>query len=282
MSDDHARTAPLERRIERGGNTRHYWADAWRARALISHLTRRDIVVRYKQTVAGLMWAFVRPFVSMIVFTFVFRSVAQLDSDGDTPYALMVFAGLLPWQLFAGTVSRGASSQVRNSSLITRIYFPRVILVIHEACVAGFDFLVSLLLLALLMLIYAWAPDARLLLLPAFILLAVITGVGLSLWLSALNVHYRDIAYFVPFLLQIGQFISPVGFSSSVIGDDYRLLYALNPLVSVVDGTRWSLLGGQVPLYLPGVILGTSIALVLFFSGLWFFRRVESTFADAI
>jgi len=268
--------------IEAGRFERHYWLDLWRYRELFRVLAWRDLAVRYKQTVIGALWALIRPLLTMMVFTVIFGRIAKLPTDGNAPYALMVFAGILPWTFFSTGLSDASNSLINNERLISKIYFPRLIVPIATIAVAFVDFLVSFGILLLLMAWYAFAPDWRLLALPAFIVLAFLASVGPSLWITSLNVKYRDFRYVIPFIVQLGLYVSPVGFSSSVVPEKWRLVYSLNPMVGVIDGFRWCLLRGQGVIYVPGVL--ASVAVIVFF--LWFgirqFRKTEKSFADLI
>jgi lipopolysaccharide transport system permease protein len=268
--------------IEPGHIDRHYWRDLWRYRELFAILAWRDISVRYKQTVFGVAWAVLRPFLTMVVFTFIFGRIANLRSEGDAPYALMVFAGMLPWFLFATTLSEGSNSLIANSSLIGKVYFPRIIVPAAASVVSLVDFGINLGMLALLMAIYRYAPGWNVLLLPFFVLLAVVASMGPALLITALNVKYRDFRYIVPFIVQFGLYVSPVGFSSRVVPEQWRLLYSLNPVVGIVDGFRWCILGGASPLYIPGFLLSLVIAAAMLILGIGYFRRTERTFADVI
>jgi lipopolysaccharide transport system permease protein len=268
--------------IEAGRRERHYWLDLWRYRELFQVLAWRDLSVRYRQTVFGVIWALIRPFLTMVVFTIVFGRIAQLPTDGTAPYALMVFAGILPWTFFSTGLSEASNSLINNANLISKVYFPRLIVPTATVVVAFVDFLISFCILVLLMAWYQFMPDWRILVLPAFVLLAFCASVGPALWITALNVKYRDFRYIIPFIVQFGLYVSPVGFSSSVVPEHWRLLYSLNPMVGVIDGFRWCILGGQSELY--GAGLAMSIAVTAFF--LWFgihrFRKMERSFADLI
>jgi lipopolysaccharide transport system permease protein len=268
--------------IEAGRTERHYWLDLWRYRELFRVLAWRDLSVRYKQTVIGVLWALIRPFLTMLVFTIIFGRIARLPTDGTAPYALMVFAGILPWTLFSTGLSDASNSLINNEKLISKIYFPRMIVPVATIVVAFVDFLISFGILLLLMGWYRFTPDWRILFLPIFTLLAFFASVGPSLWISALNVKYRDFRYVIPFIVQIGLYVSPVGFSSSVVPEQWRLLYSLNPMVGVIDGFRWCTLRGQGELYPSSLLI--SVAVISFF--LWFgvrrFRKTEKTFADLI
>lgn len=268
--------------IEAGQGERHYWRDLWRYRELFQVLAWRDLSVRYKQTVIGVLWALIRPFLTMLVFTIVFGRIAKLPTDGNAPYALMVFAGILPWTLFSTGLSEASNSLVNNERLISKVYFPRLIIPIATIVVAFVDFLISLCILVVLMGWYRFVPDWRMAILPFFALLAFVASAGPSLWIASLNVKYRDFRYIIPFIVQFGLYVSPVGFSSSVVPEQWRLLYSLNPIVGVIDGFRWCILRGQSELYLPGLL--ASLAMTGFF--LWFgirqFRKTEKSFADLI
>lgn len=267
--------------IEAGRSERHYWRDLWSYRELFLFLAWRDILVRYKQAVIGVAWSVLRPLLTMIIFTIVFGKLAKLPSDG-VPYPILVVAAMLPWHFFASAVSEGSNSLVQNASIISKVYFPRVIVPLSAVVVSLVDFLISFALLLALMLWYQFTPDWRILFLPAFLVLALVVSIGPILWLAALNVQYRDFRYVVPFLIQLGLFISPVGFSSSIVPEQWRLIYSLNPMVGVIDAFRWSVLGGQTPLYFPGMVLSIATAVLLLVTGIWYFRKTERSFADVI
>ena len=266
--------------IEPGRASRHYWADLWRYRELLGFLAWRDIKVRYKQTALGVIWALLQPAVTLAVFTFIFGRLAKMPS-GDTPYPLLVLGGLLPWQLFSAAFSNSSGSLVANTHLISKIYFPRLIVPLASVAVALIDFAVVLLLVAGMFLWWRFLPDWRLLLLPLFTVWALLAALGAGLWLTALTVKYRDFRYVVPFLLQVGLFLSPVGFSSVNL-PNWRLIYALNPMVGVIDGFRWSLLRGSQPLDPVPLVISMAMTIALLLTGLRQFRRTERTFADVI
>jgi lipopolysaccharide transport system permease protein len=268
--------------IEPGRRERHYWLDLWRYRELFRVLAWRDLSVRYKQTVIGVLWAFIRPFMTMVVFTIVFGRIAQLPTDGTAPYALMVFAGILPWALFSNGLSEASFSMLSSANLISKVYFPRLIVPTATVVVALVDFLVSFCMLLLLMIWYQFMPDWRILVLPAFVLLAFCASIGPALWITALNVKYRDFRYIVPFIVQFGLYVSPVGFSSSVVPEQWRLLYSLNPVVGVIDGFRWCILGGQSELYTPGLVISIGVTAFFLWFGIHQFRKMEKSFADLI
>lgn len=267
--------------IEAGRSERHYWRDLWSYRELFLFLAWRDILVRYKQAVIGVAWSVLRPLLTMVIFTIVFGKLAKLPSDG-VPYPILVVAAMLSRHFFASAVSEGSNSLIQNASVISKVYFPRVIVPLSAVVVSLVDFLISFVLLLSLMVWYQFTPDWRILFLPAFLVLAVAVSIGPILWLAALNVQYRDFRYVVPFLIQLGLFISPVGFSSSIIPEQWRLIYSLNPMVGVIDAFRWSVLGGQTPLYVPGMVLSIATAVLLLVTGIWYFRKTERSFADVI
>jgi lipopolysaccharide transport system permease protein len=268
--------------IEAGRGETQYWTDLWRYRELFFFLSWRDILVRYKQTVIGVAWSVLRPLLTMIVFTILFGQFAEFPSEGAAPYAIMVFAALLPWQLFANALGETSNSLINNTAMISKVYFPRLIIPGSAVIVGLVEFLISLGILGMLMGWYQYMPDWRLLTLPFFLILALAAAFGAGVWMAALNVKYRDFRYIVPFMVQFGLYVSPVGFSSSLVPEKWRLLYSLNPMVGVIDGFRWALLGGEARLYLPGFALSVGLTLVLLWAGLRYFRRVENTFADLI
>lgn len=268
--------------IEAGRGAKNYWRDIWRYRELFYFLAWRDILVRYKQTAIGIAWALVRPFLTMLVFTFIFSRVAKLPAPGSVPYALLVFAAMLPWQFFSTALSEASNSLIGNSNLISKVYFPRLIVPAGSVITSFVDFLITLGLMAGMMVWYGFLPDWRLLTLPLFMALAFGSAFGAGLWLCALNVRYRDFRYIVPFIVQFGLYLSPVGFSSNIVPEGLRLIYALNPMVGVIDGFRWALLRGQSPLAGYALIASILVTSVLCLSGIWYFRRTEKTFADII
>ena len=268
--------------IEAGRQERNYWRDLWHYRELFYVLAWRDLAVRYKQTVIGAAWAVIRPFLTMVVFTIIFGRIAKLPTDGSAPYPLMVFAGMLPWTFFATGLSDATQSLIGNSSLISKVYFPRLIVPTAMIVVALADFMITFVILIAMMVWYQFVPGWQILLLPVFLILAFFASIGPALWLTSLNVKYRDFRYVVPFAVQLGLYVSPVGFSSSIIPHEWRLLYSLNPMVGVIDGFRWCILGPQTPVYYPS--LAISLAVTAFF--LWFgirrFRKTEKSFADLV
>jgi lipopolysaccharide transport system permease protein len=267
--------------IEAGRTELHYWKDLWRFRELLYFLSWRDILIRYKQTVIGVAWSVIRPVLTMIVFTVIFGKLAKFPS-GNVPYAILVYAAMLPWQFFANALSESSNSLIANANMISKVYFPRLIVPGSAVIVSLVDFLISLVVLAALMAWYRFIPDWRIVTVPLFLVLALLASLGFSLWLSALNVKYRDFRYIVPFIVQFGLYVSPVGFSSNVIPEKWRLLYSLNPMVGVIDGFRWAILGGDAQIYWPGFLLSLALTLLILFGGVRYFRKTERIFADII
>jgi lipopolysaccharide transport system permease protein len=272
---------PKELVIEAGKTEGQYWKDIWRYRELFYFLSWRDILVRYKQTVIGIAWSLIRPILTMVVFTVVFGKLAKLPSEG-VPYPILVYTALLPWQFFSNSLSESSNSLITNSNLLSKIYFPRLILPTSSVIVGIVDFLISFVILVGLMAWFHFVPQWRILALPFFLALALVTSLGFGLWLAALNVKYRDFRYIVPFIVQFGLYISPVGFSSTIVPEKWRLLYSINPMVGVIDGFRWAILGQSIKLYWPGFILSIVLTTVIFLSGLRYFRNTERVFADVI
>ncbi len=273
-------TASHELIIEAGRTEQQYWRDLWRYRELFYFLAWRDILVRYKQTAIGVVWALLRPFLTMVVFTVVFGRIAKLPSNG-VPYPILVFAAMLPWQFFSTSLSEASNSLVGNANLISKVYFPRLIIPAGAVITSMVDFFISFALLGVLMLWYGFWPDWRILTLPGFTIIAFLAALGPGLYLTALNVKYRDFRYVIPFIVQFGLFISPVGFSSDIIPEKWRLVYALNPIVGVIDGFRWAICG-TTPLHLPTFALSMAVTAFFLWLGVWYFRRTEKTFADVI
>lgn len=266
--------------IEAGEVNRQYFRDLLLYRELFFQLAWRDILVRYKQTVIGVGWSLLRPVLAMVVFTIVFGRLANMPSEGAA-YPILVYAALLPWQFFSNTVSEGGNSLVNNSSLISKVYFPRLIIPTTAMVVSLVDFLISMFVLSALMVWFGHVPTWRVLLLPAFLALAAITAMGITFLISALNVKYRDFRHVLPFIIQFGLFISPVGFSSTVVPDEWRLVFSLNPLVGVIDGFRWAIIG-NTQLFWPGLVLSVVLAALILVIGFRVFRRIEREFADVI
>jgi len=267
--------------IEQGRSERNYWNDLWRFRELFFFMAWRDILVRYKQTAIGLTWSIIRPVLTMIVFTVVFGRLAKLPSEG-VPYPILVFVALLPWQFFSTSFSDASASLIGNSNMLTKIYFPRLIIPVSTIIVNLIDFLISFLILIGLMIWYHFIPGWTILYLPFFLLLAFIASLSAGLFVAALNVKYRDFKYIVPFVVQFGLYISPVGFSSNIVPQKWKLLYSINPMVGIIDGFRWSILRGNSEIYLPGMLLSIGIVVLMLILSIRYFRKVEKTFADII
>ena len=267
--------------IEAGRTEAQYWRDLYRYRELFYFLSWRDILVRYKQTVIGIAWAVIRPFLTMVVFTIVFGKLAKLPSGG-APYPILVFSAVLPWQFFANALSETSNSLIGNANLISKIYFPRLIIPASSVITSFVEFLISGIILVALIIWYQFVPGWRVVTLPFFVAIAFAASIGCGLWLAALNVKYRDFRYIIPFIVQFGLFISPVGFSSSIVPAKWRLLYSLNPMVGVIDGFRWAIIGGGTSIYWPGFFLSLLLVVILFITGIWYFRKTEKTFADVI
>jgi lipopolysaccharide transport system permease protein len=267
--------------IEAGRSELHYWKDLWRYRELFWFLSWRDILVRYKQTAIGVAWSVLRPLLTMIVFTIIFGRLAKFPSEG-VPYPIMVFAAMLPWQFFSNSLSECSNSLIANANMLTKVYFPRLVVPASAVIVGLVDFFISLVIMAALMAWYGFAPDWRIVTLPLFLALAFLASFGFGLWFAALNVKYRDFRYVVPFVVQFGLYVSPVGFSSNVVPEKWRLLYSLNPMVGVIDGFRWALLGGRAEIYWSGFILSSGLTFLVFLLGVRYFRNTERAFADII
>jgi lipopolysaccharide transport system permease protein len=267
--------------IEPGRAFRNYWRDLWQYRELFYFLSWRDILVRYKQTAIGIAWGILRPLLTMIVFTIIFGYLAKLPSEG-VPYPILVFTAMLPWQFFSNSLTESSNSFITNANMLTKVYFPRLIVPASAVIVNLVDFFISFAILGGLMAWYRFIPDWRIITLPAFLFLAFIASMGFGLWLATLNVKYRDFRYVVPFLVQFGLYVSPVGFSSSVVPGKWRLLYSLNPMVGVIDGFRWAILGGNSHIYWPGFLLSSTLAVLTFLLAVRYFRNAEKKFADII
>ena len=274
-------TAADETVIRAGQATRHYFHDLWRYRELFVFLAWRDFVVRYRQTVVGIAWSVIRPLLTMSVLVLVFGKLGKMPSGG-VPYPLLVFCGLLPWQFFSSAVASGGESLLSNAALVSRVYFARLLIPAGSISVSLIDFAISFGLLSVLMIFYGWLPPAAIVWLPFFVLLAAAAGFGAALWVAALMVQYRDLRFVVPFVLQLGLYISPVGFPSSIVPEQYQLLYALNPMVGVIDGFRSAILGGDHTLHGYSVLFSVLSVIILVTTGFWYFRRTERKFADLI
>jgi lipopolysaccharide transport system permease protein len=267
--------------IEAGRTERQYWRDLWRYRELFYFLAWRDLLVRYKQTFVGVGWSLIRPLLTMIVLTIVFGKLGKMPSGG-LPYPLLVLCGMLPWQFFSTAMAESGNSLVMNSNMISKVYFPRLAIVGSSVITSFVDFLISGVFLIVLMIWYRCAPPLTVLFLPFFVLLTFGASLGVGLWVAALMVQYRDFRFIVPFMVQFGLYISPVGFQSSVVPEHFRLLYALNPMVGIIDGFRWCLLGARSDIYRLGLVISVIDVIVLVTSGVWYFRKTEQTFADVI
>jgi lipopolysaccharide transport system permease protein len=267
--------------IEAGRIERQYWRDLWRYRELFFFFTWRDLLVRYKQTVVGVSWSLVRPLLTMLVLTIVFGKLGKMPA-GKVPYALLVFCGMLPWQFFAAAISECGNSLVMNSNMISKVYFPRLVITASSVMTTLVDFCISAMFLVVLMLYFHYPPHATLVLLPFFVLLMIGASFGIGLWIAALMVQYRDFRFIVPFIVQFGLYISPVGFQTSVIPPHFRLLYSLNPMVGIIDGFRWCILGTTSAIFWPGLAISIAEVLIFVTSGISYFRKTERTFADVI
>ncbi|MGB8354837.1 MAG: ABC transporter permease [Chthoniobacteraceae bacterium] len=269
--------------IEAGKTELHYWRDLWRYRELFYFLAWRDILVRYKQTAIGIAWAVIQPLSTTLVSIFIFEHLAGMKSEGKAPYAVMVLAAQLPWQFFSRALSEASNSLISNTNLISKIYFPRLIIPASSVITALVDFLILAGLVGLVMIFYRFAPDWRVITAPFFLLLALGGAMGAGLWFAALNVSYRDFRYIVPFIVNIGGSVSPVGYSTSLtVPEKWRLLYSLNPMVGIIDGFRWALLGSNIPLYIPGLVISVVFVVVMLVTGIVYFRATEKRFADVI
>ena len=272
--------------LEAGRAEKNYWRDLWRYRELFQVLAWRDLSVRYKQTVIGVAWAVVRPVLTMLVFTFVFGTVANLKSHGAAPYALMVFAGLLPWQFFSTALTDSSNSLTTNANLISKVYFPRLIVPTAAIVVAFVDFAISFVLLLGMIVIYQFVPPWQIIFIPAFVALCFLTSLGPGLWITSLNVKYRDFRYVIPFIIQFGLYLTPVGFTKEVIlakiPENLHFVYNMNPMVGVIDGFRWCILGGPPPFLEPAFLIGIGVTIFMLWLGIRQFRRMEKTFADLI
>lgn len=267
--------------IEAGRAQRRYWRDLWRYRELFYFLAWRDLLVRYKQTVVGIAWSVIRPLLTMCVLSVVFGKFGKMPSGG-VPYPLLVVCGMLPWQFFSTAVSESGNSLVANTNLVSKVYFPRLVVPASSIITSFVDLSISMVLLGALMLWFHFLPPATILCLPLLVLLAFAVSLGAGIWISALMVQYRDFRFIVPFIVQFGLYLSPVGFSSDVVPDRYRLLYSLNPMVGVIDGFRWCILGGSHVLPVRELLLSLAVMVFLLVTGVRFFRRTERIFADVI
>jgi lipopolysaccharide transport system permease protein len=266
--------------IEAGAGFKNYWRDLWTYRELFYFLAWRDLAVRYKQTALGVAWSVIRPLITMAIFVVVFGRLAKLPSDG-VPYPILVFAAMLPWQFFSNALTSSSESLVGNSNLISKVYFPRLAIPTSSVIVSFVDFLISFILLIVMMGWYRCAPGWPMLMLPFLTVLAFGTALGAGLWFASLTVKYRDFRFIVPFMVQLGIYISPVGFTSSIVPQKWRVIYSLNPLVGVIDGFRWAVTGNS-QLYMPGLVISVVTVALMLATGFWYFRRTERSFADVI
>lgn len=267
--------------IQAGKSDKQYFSDLWRYRELFYFLSWRDILVRYKQTVIGVAWSIIRPILTMIVFTIVFGKIANLPS-GEVPYPILVFVALLPWQFFSNALQSSSGSLVGNSGMISKVYFPRMIIPASSIIVAFIDFLISFVILIILMIFYRFVPQWTIVSIPIFLFMTMVLALGTGFLISSLNVKYRDFQYIVPFIIQFGLYISPVGFNSDIVPQKWRILYALNPMVGIIDGFRWAFFGTKSDTLLISILSSAAITFILFFIGVWYFRKTEKTFADRI
>jgi lipopolysaccharide transport system permease protein len=267
--------------IEESRSNKNYWNDLWQYRELFFFLAWRDILVRYKQTVIGVAWSVVRPFLTMLVFTLIFGRLAKLPSDG-VPYPILVYAAMIPWQFFATSFTDASNSLIGNSNMLTKIYFPRMIIPASSVMVNFVDLIISFLIFIGLIFWYHFTPAWTILILPLFFIWVMLISVGAGLYISAVNVKYRDFKHIVPFVVQFGLYISPVGFSTNIIPEKWRLIYSLNPMVGIIDGFRWAVIGKNYPIYLPGLLISIVATLLLLWLGIGYFRKMEKTFADLI
>jgi lipopolysaccharide transport system permease protein len=270
--------------IEAGNVESNYWRDIWNYRELFYILSWRDIKVRYKQTIIGVLWSFIRPFLTMIIFTLIFNKVAGLKSSSNVPYSLIVFCGLLPWNFFSTAFVNASDSLISNSNLLTKVYFPRIIVPVSAIITSFIDFLISLLILFGLMIYYKFTPSSNIFFLPLFILFAIIQSLAFGILLASLNVQFRDFRYIIPFIVQIGLYISPIGFTSSVVSEKWRIFFNLNPIVSLIDGFRWSILGenNSFSFSINYFLLSFFTTLFFFLIAIYIFRKMEKKFADII
>jgi lipopolysaccharide transport system permease protein len=268
--------------IEAGRSERHYWGDLWKYRELFYFLAWRDLLVRYKQTTVGVAWAVVRPALSVAILSIVFGTFAKMPSAG-VPYPILVFCGMLPWQFFSTALGESGNSLVTNSNLISKIYFPRLVVPASSVIVSLVDFVISAVLLAGMLLWYQFTPSAHIVFLPLFVLLVFGASFGFGLWIAALMVKFRDFRFIIPFALQLGSYVTPVAYLyKQAVPEKYWLLYSANPIVGIVDGFRWCVLGGQHELYMPALAMSVGWVILLVVTGVWYFRRTEKTFADVI
>lgn len=267
--------------IEAGKTEKQYWRDLWQYRELFYFLAWRDIISRYKQTVLGITWSIIRPLLTMLVFTIVFGKIANLPSE-EIPYPIMVYAAMLPWQLFSSSLTQSSESLLSNTSMVSKVYFPRMILPASSIIVAFIDFFISFIIFGIIMIFYRFIPSWKIIFIPAFLFLTFLLALGLGFILSALNVKYRDFRHIIPFIVSFGLYISPVGFSSTVIPQKWKLLYSMNPMVGIIDGFRWCIIGQNINIFNFGFFISLIITFLVLIIGIFYFRKTERTFADRI
>lgn len=274
------KTDELDLIIEPGRIEKNYWSDLWRYRELFYILAWRDFKVRYKQTVIGVAWSVLRPLLTMIVIVVVFSKLAKLPTEGNAPYAIMALAGLLPWQFFSNALTESSNSLISNTNLFTKVYFPRLLIPASSIVLGFVDFLITFAMLLVIMIPYHFVPSMNMIFLPFFFILTFLASFGFGLLMSTLNLKYRDFRFIVPFVVQFGMYISPVAFSSSIVPQKYQLLYSLNPMVGVIDGFRWCIIGSEVPLNLISLLISTVVIIGFTMLGIRYFRKTEKMLAD--
>lgn len=274
------KTDELDLIIEPGRIEKNYWSDLWRYRELFYILAWRDFKVRYKQTVIGVAWSVLRPLLTMVVIVVVFSKLAKLPTEGNAPYAIMALAGLLPWQFFSNALSESSNSLISNTNLFTKVYFPRILIPASSIVLGFVDFLITFAMLLAIMIPYHFVPSMNMIFLPFFFILTFLASFGFGLLMSTLNLKYRDFRFIVPFVVQFGMYISPVAFSSAIVPQKYQLLYSLNPMVGVIDGFRWCIIGGEVPLNLTSLLISTVVIIGFTMLGIRYFRKTEKMLAD--
>lgn len=267
--------------IEAGKLEKQYWKDMWEFRELFYFLSWRNMLVRYKQTIIGISWSIIQPICTMLIFSVIFGKLANLPSDG-VPYPILVFSALLPWQFFSNSMSDSSNSLVANAAMISKIYFPRIIILTSAVFVKLIDFFLGFVILIILMVYYKFTPTWNIVFLPLFLFMVFFLSIGLGLWFGALYVKYRDFRYIVPFMLQIGMFVSPVGFTSSIVPEKWKFLYSLNPMVGVIEGFRWCIIGKNSAIYWPGFLISIVFTIIIVLTGILYFRKNERIFADVI
>jgi lipopolysaccharide transport system permease protein len=274
------KTDELDLIIEPGRIEKNYWSDLWRYRELFYILAWRDFKVRYKQTIIGVAWSVLRPLLTLAVIVVVFSKLAKLPSEGEAPYAIMALSGLLPWLFFSNALSESSNSLITNTNLFTKVYFPRILIPASSIVLGFVDFLITFVMLLLIMIFYQFVPSINMIFLPFFFILTFMASFGVGILMSTLNLKYRDFRYIVPFIVQFGMYISPVAFSSSIVPEKYQFLYSLNPLVGVIDGFRWCIIGGDVALNIKSLLISTIVILVFTIGGIQYFRKTEKMLAD--